>query len=152
MAGGVSEGRSRRGRKKVMAEINVVPYIDVTLVLLIIFMITAPLVTQSVQVDLPKVASVVAEPSDDEPVNVSINNQGQVYIDIGDQPEQPVDDESMVTRLAAVMKYKPNTQIYLRGDAGVNYGRVLEVFAALNSAGIENVGLRSDPLDAKAAR
>ena len=152
MAGGVSEGRSRRGRKRVMAEINVVPYIDVTLVLLIIFMITAPLVTQSVQVELPKVASVVAEPSDDEPVNVTINKDGQVYIDIGDHPEQPVDEKSMVTRLSAVMKYKPHTQIYLRGDAGVNYGRVLEVFAALNSAGIENVGLRSDPPDAKAAR
>jgi len=135
-----------------MAEINVVPYIDVTLVLLIIFMITAPLVTQSVQVELPKVASVVAEPSEDEPVNVTIDKQGQVYVDIGDNPEQPVDEASLVTRLSAVMKYKPNTQIYLSGDAGVNYGRVLEIFAALNSAGIGNVGLRSDPLDAKAAR
>jgi biopolymer transport protein TolR len=152
MAGGVSEGRSRRGRKRVMAEINVVPYIDVTLVLLIIFMITAPLVTQSVQVELPKVASVVAEPSEEEPVNVTIDKQGQVYIDIGDNPETPVDEESMVTRLAAVMKYKPTTQIYLSGDTAVNYGRVLEVFAALNSAGIQNVGLRSDPLDAKASR
>jgi biopolymer transport protein TolR len=135
-----------------MAEINVVPYIDVTLVLLIIFMITAPLVTQSVQVELPKVASVVAEPSEEEPVNVTIDKQGQVYIDIGDNPETPVDEESMVTRLAAVMKYKPTTQIYLSGDTAVNYGRVLEVFAALNSAGIQNVGLRSDPLDAKASR
>jgi biopolymer transport protein TolR len=135
-----------------MAEINVVPYIDVTLVLLIIFMITAPLVTQSVQVELPKVASVVAEPSEEEPVNVTIDKQGQVYIDIGDNPETPVDEESMVTRLAAVMKYKPTTQIYLSGDTAVNYGRVLEVCAALNSAGIQNVGLRSDPLDAKASR
>ena len=135
-----------------MAEINVVPYIDVTLVLLIIFMITAPLVTQSVQVELPKVASVVAEPSEEEPVSVTIDKGGLVYIDLGDAPETPIDEESLVTRLSAVMKYKPNTQIYLSGDSAVNYGRVLEVFAALKSAGIENVGLRSDPIDTKASR
>ena len=143
MAGGV-EVKSRRGRKRVMAEINVVPYIDVTLVLLIIFMITAPLVTQSVKVDLPQVDSTVVESTEDEPVNVTIDKAGQIYCDVGSNPEQPIEMEELVTRLAAVMKYKPKTPIYLAGDAGVDYGRVIEVFQGLRAAGVDGVGLRTD--------
>ena len=152
MAGGVSDGRSRRGRKKVMAEINVVPYIDVTLVLLIIFMITAPLVTQSVQVELPQAPSQVVESSENEPVNVTVDRDGKLYVDIGDNPEQPVDEQTLVTRVSAVMKYKPNTQIYVGGDNGAEYGNVVRALTALTAAGVGSVGLRTDPPAAKAQR
>ena len=151
MAGGV-EIRSRRGRKRVMAEINVVPYIDVTLVLLIIFMITAPLVTQSVKVDLPQVDSTVVESTEDEPVTVTVDKNGDVYCDIGDDPESPVSMEDLITRLTAVMKYKPKTPIYLAGDASVDYGRVIEVFQGLRAAGVEGVGLRTDSPSGKPKR
>ena len=150
MAGGVSQGNSRRGRKRVMAEINVVPYIDVTLVLLIIFMITAPLVTQSVQVELPQAPSQVVESSDNEPVNVTVDREGQIYVDIGENPEQPVDEATLVTRVSAIMKYKPETQVYVGGDNGADYGNVVRALTALTSAGVQSVGLRTDPPSAKA--
>ncbi|MBK6658310.1 MAG: protein TolR [Proteobacteria bacterium] len=150
MAGGVSQGSSRRGRKRVMAEINVVPYIDVTLVLLIIFMITAPLVTQSVQVELPQAPSQVVESSENEPVNVTVDREGQIYVDIGENPEQPVDEQTLVTRVSAIMKYKPETQVYVGGDNGADYGNVVRALTALTSAGVKSVGLRTDPPSAKA--
>ena len=150
MAGGVSQGNSRRGRKRVMAEINVVPYIDVTLVLLIIFMITAPLVTQSVQVELPQAPSQVVDSSDNEPVNVTVDREGQIYVDIGENPEQPVDEQTLVTRVSAIMKYKPETQVYVGGDNGADYGNVVRALTALTSAGVKSVGLRTDPPSAKA--
>ncbi|MCC6706134.1 MAG: protein TolR [Gammaproteobacteria bacterium] len=150
MAGGVSQGNSRRGRKRVMAEINVVPYIDVTLVLLIIFMITAPLVTQSVQVELPQAPSQVVDSSDNEPVNVTVDREGQIYVDIGENPEQPVDEATLVTRVSAIMKYKPETQVYVGGDNGADYGNVVRALTALTSAGVQSVGLRTDPPSAKA--
>ena len=150
MAGGISQGNSRRGRKRVMAEINVVPYIDVTLVLLIIFMITAPLVTQSVQVELPQAPSQVVDSSDNEPVNVTVDREGKIYVDIGENPEQPVDEATLVTRVSAIMKYKPETQVYVGGDNGADYGNVVRALTALTSAGVKSVGLRTDPPSAKA--
>lgn len=133
-----------------MAEINVVPYIDVTLVLLIIFMITAPLVTQSVKIDLPQAPSQVVDSSENEPVNVTVDRAGQIYVDIGDNPDQPVDEETLVTRVSAVMKYKPATQIYVGGDKGAEYGSVVRALTALTNAGVQSVGLRTDPPPAKA--
>ena len=144
MAGG-GESRSRRGRKRVMAEINVVPYIDVTLVLLIIFMITAPLITQGVKIELPQAPSEVMPESNDEPVMVSVNAAGEIFVDIGDNPEQPVDEDVLITRVAAVLKYKPQTQIMVAGDDGVDYGRVVRVMTLLQTAGAGSVGLVTQP-------
>ena len=132
-----------------MAEINVVPYIDVTLVLLIIFMITAPLVTQSVQVELPQAPSQVVESSENEPVNVTVNREGLIFVDIGENPDQPVDEATLVTRVSAIMKYKPETQVYVGGDNGADYGNVVRALTALTSAGVKSVGLRTDPPSAK---
>ncbi|MBI4692417.1 MAG: protein TolR [Gammaproteobacteria bacterium] len=130
-----------------MAEMNVVPYIDVTLVLLIIFMITAPLITQGVKVDLPQAPSQVVEPSNKEPVIVSVNEAGEVFIDFGDNPDKAVDEETLVTRIAAVNKYQPGTQFLVKGDRGASYGRVVQVMALMQSAGIETVGLLTEPPD-----
>ena len=136
---------STRGRRRMMSEINVVPYIDVMLVLLIIFMITAPLITQGVKIDLPQVPSEVLPSSDDEPLIVSVNAGGSIFIDIGDHPDKPIDEDTLVTRIAAVLKYKPQTQVMVEGDRGVDYGRVVQVMAVLQSAGVDTVGLVTTP-------
>ena len=135
--------RGRRG-KRLIAEMNVVPYIDVTLVLLIIFMITAPLITQGVKVDLPQAPSQVIQPSDNEPVIVSIDPAGKIYVDLGEQPSAPIDEETLVTRIAGVNKYRPGTDFLVRGDAGVPYGRIVEVMALMQRAGVKNVGLLTE--------
>ena len=129
-----------------MAEINVVPYIDVILVLLIIFMITAPLVTQGVKVELPSAPSEVLSPSEAEPVVITIDAFGKGYTDLGENPEEPITDQVLVTRIAAVLTYKPTTRILIRGDKFVPYGRVVEIMAKLQGAGVRNVGMITEPI------
>ena len=144
MASVMPRGGRRRG-KRLMAEMNVVPYIDVTLVLLIIFMITAPLITQGVKVDLPQAPSEVMEPQKEEPVVVSIDAAGNLYVDLGEKPDEPIDEDTLVTRVAGIKKYKPATEFLVRGDAGVPYGRVVEVMALMQGAGLDSVGLLTQP-------
>ncbi|MCP5409157.1 MAG: protein TolR [Chromatiaceae bacterium] len=124
-----------------MSEINVVPYIDVMLVLLIIFMITAPLLTQGVNVELPQADSAPLPTEVDDPVVVSVNREGEFFIDIGEGKNEPMDEETLVTRVAAVIKYKPKTPIMVRGDRNVDYGRVVEAMVLIQAAGVPNVGL-----------
>ena len=130
-----------RTKRKPMSEINVVPYIDVMLVLLIIFMITAPLLSQGVKVDLPQVPSEPMPPSDREPVIVSIDNAGEFYINYGENPDSPVTAQVLADRVAALLKYQPGIPVYVKGDAGVAYGRVVQIMALLQSAGVNGVGL-----------
>ena len=132
-------------RKRMMSEINVVPYIDVILVLLIIFMITAPLITQGVKVELPNAPADVLPPSDAEPVVVTVDELGKVYIDVGENPDETLADQLLVARVAAVLRYKPGTRILIRGDKSVPYGRVVEIMAMLQGAGVKNVGMITDP-------
>jgi biopolymer transport protein TolR len=144
MASVMKRGGGRRG-KRLMAEMNVVPYIDVTLVLLIIFMITAPLITQGVKVELPQAPSEVIEPQQEEPVIVSIDAAGAIYVDLGENPEEAIDEQTLVTRVAGIKKYKPKTEFLVRGDTGVPYGRVVEVMALMQGAGLDSVGLLTQP-------
>lgn len=137
--------RSRRKRRGPMSEINVVPYIDVTFVLLMIFMITAPLVQTGVDVDLPQADSAAVDLKDDPPVIVSIKKDGAFYIDIGDRQDEPVDEDVLYTRVAAVLRNNPKTQIYVRGDHLVEYGKIVTVMAALKAAGAPKVGLMTTP-------
>ena len=132
--------RHRKNRRP-MAEINVVPYIDVMLVLLVIFMITAPLLTQGVKVDLPQAESEPLPQEQDEPVVVSVNRAGELFIDVGEGKDDPVDPQTLVTRIAAVLSYKPKTPIMVRGDRNVDYGRVVEAMVLIQGAGAPNVGL-----------
>ncbi len=132
--------RQKKSRKP-MAEINVVPYIDVMLVLLIIFMITAPLLTQGVKVDLPVADAEPIQADDKEPVIVSVNAKGELFIDVGEGKNSPVDEETLMTRVAAVLKYQPGTPILVRGDRKVDYGRVVEAMVMVQAAGAPNVGL-----------
>ena len=128
-----------------MSEINVVPYIDVMLVLLIIFMVTAPLVTQGVKIDLPQVPSEVMAPTDNEPLKVAVDADGQIFVDVGENPDQPITEEVLVIRVAAILKYRPKTEVMIEGDRGVEYGRVVTVMALLQRAGVANVGLITEP-------
>ncbi len=137
----------RTARRKPMAEINVVPYIDVTLVLLIIFMITAPLVQTGVDVDLPQADTSPVEQKNEPPVIVSVDKQGLFYIDIGAQEDEVVSAEELLYRVAAVLRNKPETQVYIRGDHTVEYGKVVTVMAALKNAGVPSVGLMTSSFD-----
>jgi len=139
---------SRRiARRKPMSEINVVPYIDVTLVLLIIFMITAPLVQTGVDVDLPQADTSPVQQENEPPIIVSIDKQGQYFIDIGAQEDEPVSASDLLYRVAAVLRNKPKTQVYIRGDHTVAYGKVVTVMAALKNAGVPSVGLMTSSFD-----
>lgn len=137
----------RRVRRKPMAEINVVPYIDVTLVLLIIFMITAPLVQTGVDVDLPQADTQTIDQESEPPVIVSIDRQGQYFIDIGGDEEEPVQAETLLVRIKAALKNNPKVKIYIRGDNAVNYGAVVTVMGALQNVGVPSVGLMTSPYD-----
>ncbi len=132
-------------RRRLMSEINVVPYIDVMLVLLIIFMITAPLISQGVKIDLPQAPSELLPPSDNEPVIVTVDAGGSVFVDFGEDPDKPVGDQVLVTRVAALKKYRPQIEVMVEGDRAVDYGSVVRVMALLQQAGIPSVGLITQP-------
>jgi biopolymer transport protein TolR len=136
---------ARRQRKKPMSEINVVPYIDVMLVLLVIFMVTAPLLTQGVAVELPQADANPVDSKNLEPLIVTVDVDGNYYVSIGDDQEKPIDHELLVQRVAAVMQYKPGTPVLVRGDENVNYGKVVVAMALIQKAGAPNVGLLTDP-------
>ena len=131
-------------KRRPISDINVVPYIDVMLVLLIIFMITAPFVQQGVEVDLPQASAKPMSPDEAEPVVVSIDKKGDFYLDIGDEPDKPIDAQLMVNRVAAVRQLKPNVPVLVRGDRNVGYGRVVDAMVLLQKAGVEKVGLMTD--------
>ncbi|MCX7066206.1 MAG: protein TolR [Methylococcales bacterium] len=135
-------------RRKPMAEINVVPYIDVTLVLLIIFMITTPMLQTGVQVELPQEASAPIEQKEDTPpIIVSINAQGQYYLKVDNQTDEPIQPEAINARVVAVLANKPATPVLINADNNVDYGFVVTVMAALKNAGVLSVGLMTKPED-----
>jgi biopolymer transport protein TolR len=125
-----------------MAEINVVPYIDVTLVLLIIFMITTPMLQTGVQVDLPKAESAPVEQKDDNPpIIVSIKTADEFYLKIDNGDDERVQSQEINARVVAVLSNKPATPVLINADNSVSYGTVVTVMAALKNAGVTNVGL-----------
>ena len=133
-------GGERRGRRAPMAEINVTPMVDVMLVLLIIFMVTAPLLTAGVQVDLPE-SKAAALDQNNEPVTISIDAQGQVFIDETPVPLDAVD--AHMQQIAAASRVPGGPRIFLRADRGLDYGRVMAVMGEINRAGLRHVALVS---------
>jgi biopolymer transport protein TolR len=131
-------------KRRAVCEINVVPYIDVMLVLLIIFMITAPIVQQGVEVELPKLTANSLSPDQQEPVILTVSKTGDYYLNIGDNLKEPVSDEVVTQRIALVLKQKPTTPILVRGDKEVDYGAVTTAMVLLQSAGVEKVGLMTE--------
>ena len=125
-----------------MSDINVVPYIDVMLVLLVIFMITAPLLTKGVAVELPPSEEAEAVGGEtDEPLVVSVTVDGEYYLNVGDTPDDPIDHQLLVTKVAAVLRHRPKTPVMVRGDTHVEYGKVVVAMALLQKAGAPSVGL-----------
>ncbi|HEY5702355.1 MAG TPA: protein TolR [Gammaproteobacteria bacterium] len=131
----------QRIRKRPISEINVVPYIDVMLVLLIIFMITAPLLTQGIKVDLPEVPSRVVEQTDKEPVIINVDAAGNYYINYGENQDKPVAAADLLNRVNALLKYQPGIPVLVGGDQAVPYGRVAQLMSLLQSAGVPSVGM-----------
>jgi biopolymer transport protein TolR len=140
MSLGPMHSGGQRGRRTPMAEINVTPMVDVMLVLLIIFMVTAPLLTAGVQVDLPE-SKAAALDQNSEPVTISIDAQGQVFIDETPVPLDAVD--AHMRQIAAASRVPGGPRIFLRADRGLDYGRVMEVMGEINRAGLRHVALVS---------
>ena len=126
------------------SDINVVPYIDVMLVLLVIFMVTAPMLSQGVKVDLPDANSSTLE-SKEEPLIVSIKKDGKLYVNLGDE-KKAKNLEDITQSIAKVSKAKPGTQVFVWGDTAVPYGQVVKLMSELQAAGIQQVGLVTEPL------
>jgi biopolymer transport protein TolR len=139
-------------RRRLMGEINVVPYIDVMLVLLIIFMITAPLLTQGVKVDLPKGAAEPIEAQRVPPLVLSVDRAGRLYLNIGPEPQQPLDDATVAARAGATLQRNPETQVLVKADSAVAYGRVVQAMVILQHAGAHTVGFITEPLPEKERR
>lgn len=141
---------AKRGKGRLMAEINVVPYIDVMLVLLIIFMITAPLLTQGIKVELPK-AGAEALPEElmreHPPLILSVDREGRYYLTIGENRDSPIDETTVVDRVSAVLRREPMTPVLVKADANVPYGQVVNGMVLLQQAGAERVGFITDPLE-----
>ena len=137
--------KKNRQRRRPMSEINVVPYIDVMLVLLVIFMVTAPLITQGVKVELPQADAEVIAGETSEPVVITVDQFGDLYLDLGENKNEPVDPETLMVRVRAVLKYNPNVPIMVKGDRSVDYGRVVEAMVLVQAAGAPSVGLITVP-------
>jgi biopolymer transport protein TolR len=133
--------RRHRKTRKLNAEINVVPYIDVMMVLLVIFMITAPMLTQGVNVELPKAAAEPVDDKDSEPVIVTVNAAGEYFIDIGGDPETAVTAEVVQDRISKILTTNPDKMLLVRGDRSVDYNTVVQLMVLLQQAGAPSVGL-----------
>ncbi len=132
---------TRRSRRGPIAEINVVPYIDVMLVLLVIFMITAPLLKTGVEVTLPRADAKPMEQTRSEPLIVTVDGEGRFFINIGEDPESPVGEQQLVTLATAAMRRDGDRRVLVRGDQGVNYQKVVRAMALLQRSGVPQVGL-----------
>jgi biopolymer transport protein TolR len=132
-------------KKKLKADINVVPLIDVMLVLLIVFMITAPMMTQGIKVELPKAASEPVDTKEDQPITVSVKADGSYYIDLAGDPEaaRPLAEIKSIVR--KVLAEKPNTLVFVQGDKRVQYGVIVKLMGELKLAGAPSVGLITEP-------
>ena len=143
MGAGVNKKSSGRGRRRSrnqpMAEINVTPFVDVMLVLLIIFMVAAPLLTVGVPVELPKTAAGALPAAQEEPLAVTLTAEGTIQIQTTDVPR-----DELVTRLRGIAAERASDRVYLRADGRVSYSDVMEVMGALNAGGFSNIGLVTD--------
>ena len=134
-----------RKRRRPVSEINVVPYIDVMLVLLIIFMVTAPLVTQGVKVDLPKAEAQPLEEESKPPLVASVDAQGQYFLNVGDSQQEPMSAVDLTVLVAAHLQVEPNTPVVVKGDGAVAYSEVVQLMVLLQRAGAPSVGLMTTP-------
>ena len=136
-----------RKRRRPVSEINVVPYIDVMLVLLIIFMVTAPLISQGVKVELPKASAQPIEQEDTPPLIASVDVQGNYYLNIGNDQETALGTQELTALVAEKLKAEPQTPVVVKGDGQVAYNEVIQLMELLQQEGVPTVGLMTDPVD-----
>jgi biopolymer transport protein TolR len=136
-----------RPKRRPIAEINVVPYIDVMLVMLVIFMITAPLLKTGVDVELPQASAKPIKEPPSEPLVLSVNSAGEYFLSVGADPEAALDEQSLMALVAAVIRRDPKKSVLVRGDRSVDYGRVVRAMALLQAAGVPQVGLLTESLN-----
>ena len=139
MAEGGSGGRRRRSRSRPVAAINVTPFVDVMLVLLIVFMVAAPLLTVGVDVDLPKTAAGALPSESEEPLTVTLTAEGAIVIQTTETPET-----EFLTRLRGIAQERADDKVFLRADGAIAYARVMQIMGAMNAAGFGNIGLVTD--------
>jgi len=135
----------QRIRKRPISEINVVPYIDVMLVLLIIFMITAPLLTQGVKIDLPQAPAKPFDSETQEPLVVTVDVDGNLYLDYGEDRDSPIADAALLARVSALLRHRPEIRVMVRGDGAAAYADVIQAMVLLQRAGAPSVGLITEP-------
>lgn len=139
-------------KRKLMGDINVVPYIDVMLVLLVIFMVTAPLLTQGIEVELPKAAAEPIESAAQEtPLVLSVDAAGNLYLDVGDDEDKPMDGDEIVKRVSLVLERNPDVPVMVKADRKVEYGYVVRGMVLLQRGGAAKIGFVTDPLDSYTA-
>lgn len=136
---------AKNSKRKPMSDINVVPYIDVMLVLLVVFMVTAPLLMQGVKVELPQAPSAPLDDKDEEPLIVSVKTDGTYYLNLGNEQKQAKPLPQIIDTVAKVLRQKPKTQVLVWGDTTVQYGVVVALMTDLQKAGAPSVGLVTDP-------
>lgn len=133
--------RRKRSSKKLVSEINVVPYIDVMLVLLVIFIVTAPLLQQGVAVDLPQASANALPPAEKEPIVMSVDSEGRYYLNISDSPQTPMHGKDITLRVMAELERHRERKVLVKADSQVNYGQVMRAMVLLQQAGAPSVGL-----------
>jgi biopolymer transport protein TolR len=135
-------------KRKLMGEINVVPYIDVMLVLLVIFMVTAPLLTQGIEVELPQASSEpIEEVPNHKPLVLSVDAEGNLFVDVGDSEDEPISGKDVIAKVGSVLKNRPDTPILVKADRAVPYGNVVGAMVLLQQGGAQSIGFVTDPLD-----
>ena len=146
----MTTGRTRK-RRKLQAEINVVPYIDVMLVLLIIFMVTAPLLNLGVDMQLPQSAAKSIQ-NDKEPAVISVDQDGKYFLTLGASKREPIDADTLVKKVSAFVRENPQLSVLVAGPQRADYGKIYQAMVLLQTAGVPKVGLMSQPVQANEAR
>ena len=136
---------NKRFQKKQMAEINVVPYIDVMLVLLVIFMVTTPMLAEGYKVKLPEAKAKPVKKTEIKPVVVSVDSRGRLYVNLGETPHKAIKAKTLVKQVMAKRKKHPKVPVLIKGDVNADYGKVINAMSILNNAGIENFSLITNP-------
>ena len=137
--------RSSSSRRRLVSEINVVPYIDVMLVLLIIFMVTAPLLKQGVDVDLPTAPANPLDVKSPEPIVISVDRKGEMYLSIASTPDSSIDKDALIDQVQSALAKQPDRPVMLRGDANGPYQNVVRTLVLLQKANVDSVGLVTEP-------
>ena len=131
----------KKNKRKLLAEINVVPYIDVTLVLLVVFMVTAPLLIQGIDINLPKTVSSSLEKKHEDSLVISIKSNGNLYLNLGSKKELQISKPDLSEKVSKILKQNPNTSVLVRGDKNTSYGEVVRLMSLLQKSGVSSVGL-----------